>query len=141
MRTGNPDFIRHIYRRVNKTKSASDYELVKAIGGDPQLTHKVRIERFNGRSDARGIDYYLRLRNTSNWQTCKQVTGLRPGAIPRTFYGDFPKAKTGKPQPESLILFQVNEDGEELVIDFFRKFYPYKEGQRLNILRNHDFKY
>lgn len=138
MGTGYADYIRHIFRRVKILKSYSVYELVGVENGKPQLPRTVRIERYKGRSDARGINWYFRIKDTTNWNTSRQVTGLRP-AGPNVFYGDMPKPdKTG---PESLLLFQRAADGELLVIDYFRKYYPFVEGQRINMIRQHKYKY
>lgn len=142
MRTGNADYIRHIYCREKKCKSNSVYKLVEVEGNHaPLFPELIRIERFNGRSNSTKIEHYLRIRTTTNWQTCKLITGLRDGYLPYTYYGDVPKDKTGKKQPESLLLFQFADNGETLVIDYFRKFYPFVKGQLLNILQHHQFKY
>lgn len=130
---GNVDYIRHTYTIVKSLKTYDVYSLIKVQNGTPQLTEMLRIEEFRNYSNATGIKDYLRLRTCSNWQRCEKVTGLRPTKRTGIFYGDRCKADHNK----SLLLFTFNEDRSVLTVDYFRSFYPFKKGQLLRIIAEH----
>ena len=83
-----PDFIRHTYKVMSELKSYTVYSLVEVERGKNLLTDVLRIEKFQGKSNALNIKDYLRLRNTSNWSNCEQVTGLKKTSKPQVFFGD-----------------------------------------------------
>lgn len=122
--TGNaPQFIRHTYKLTKKLKSYSVYELSSVIWNKNLLTDTIRIEKFRGNSNATKIEHYLRLRNTTNWNKCEMVTGLRPTNIRGLYYGD--RRKQNK---KSLLIFITPNDPETLIIDVYRGFYPNHKG-------------
>ena len=117
--TFTPDYIRHIYALTHATKTYKVYTLQQVNRGEPQLTQEVRIEDYNGKSNATQIKDYFRMRTTGNWATCEKVTGLRPTTHERVYYGD--RLVNGR---KSLIVFNLNEDRTKLCIDYYRSFYP-----------------
>lgn len=133
--TGNkPEFIRHLYKLKNELKSYTIYSLVEVTGNKNLLSETLRIESYRGKSNARNIDDYLRLRTTSNWATSEMVTGLRPTSKNGLFYGDRINKET---QKKSLLLFTFSTDRETLIIDVFRGFYPLNNGLLKNIVKTH----
>lgn len=133
--TGNkPDFIRHLYKVTKELKSYTIYSLVEVTGNKNLLSETLRIETFRGKSNARNIDDYLRLKTTSNWATSEMVTGLRPTSKNGLFYGDRLNKETRK---KSLLLFTFSTDREYLIIDVFRGFYPLNNGILKNIIKTH----
>jgi hypothetical protein len=127
-----PDYIRHVYQVNSELKSYTVYSIAE-VNGKQLLTDLLRIEQFRGKSNATGIDDYLRLRTTTSWEKSEKVTGLRPTEKPYLYYGDW----TGTNRAKTLLLFTFSEDRQKLVIDVFRGFYPNHRGILQNIIRNH----
>jgi len=127
--TGNtPQYIRHTYKVSNELKSYSVYELVEVTGNKNLLTDILRIEKFQGKSNASNINDYLRLRNCSNWSKSEQVTGLRPTTKEGLFYGDWRKPNESDTLKKTLLLFLFSKDRKTLIIDVYRGFYPHHNG-------------
>lgn len=123
MNTGNvrtPDFYTHIFDLTHEVKSYSVFTRNSVKSSNIQLlTEILRIELYRGKSNAKGIETYLRLRTSTNWQTCEQVTGLRPTKNRNVFYGD--RKVNGK---RNLLVFEYLDNGKTLKIDVYRAFYP-----------------
>ncbi|WP_291071876.1 MULTISPECIES: hypothetical protein [unclassified Empedobacter] len=114
-----PDFFTHIYKVNHEVKTYSVYELDKSRTDKSLLTDILRVETYNGKSEAKGIDKYLRLRTSSNWTTSEKVTGLRPTSIKNVFYGN--RIVNDK---RNLLIFVFSDDYKWLKIDVYRSFYP-----------------
>ena len=128
--TGNaPEYIRHTFKVSKTLKSYTIFELVKVEGNTNLLTDVIRIEEFRGKSNAANIEHYLRLRNTSNWNKCEMVTGLRPTKIKGLFYGD--RRTMSK---KHLLIFITPNDPNTFIIDVYRGFYPNHNGILKNII-------
>lgn len=124
------NFTRHVLQQCHRVKSYGVYQREKIEEGRRnELTKKVRIERFRGKSDAFDIEYYLRLRDASNWAECTQITGLRR-FDEVTFYGDDSRGE------KSFLILHFQNNGKTLVIDYFNSFYPYTPKQRNSILKS-----
>ena len=123
MNTGTartPDFYTHIFDLTHEVKSYSVFTQDFVNSSINQLlTEVIRIELYRGKSNAKGIETYLRLRTSTNWQTCEQVTGLRPTKNRNVFYGD--RKVNGK---RNLLVFEYLDNGKVLKIDVYRAFYP-----------------
>lgn len=123
METGTvrkPDFYTHIFDLTHEVKSYSVFTYNTAKSCTTQLlTEVLRIEQYRGKSNATGIETYLRLRTTTNWQTGEKVTGLRSTKKPNIFYGD--RVINGKC---NLLVFEYLNNGKTLKIDVYRAFYP-----------------
>ena len=134
MSTGNvrtPDFYTHIFDLTHEVKSYSVFTHNFTKSSNIQLlTETLRIELYRGKSNAKGINTYLRLRTTNNWQTCEQITGLRPTKSRNVFYGD--RKINGK---RNLLVFEYLNDGKVLKIDVYRSFYPNTNNILLDILK------
>jgi len=125
--TGNVEIIRHSYKVERAKKVYTVYQLVEPQQ-KTELTELIRIEKFRMFSNGSGFDDYLRLRNTNNWQTCEQVTGLFKTDYPGLYYGD--RMHSGK---KNLLIFQFSNDCELLIIDYYKGYYP-KNNDLNNIL-------
>ena len=123
MNTGNvrtPDFYTHIFYLTHEVKLYSVFTQDFVNSSINQLlTEVIRIELYRGKSNAKGIETYLRLRTSTNWQTCEKVTGLRPTKNRNVFYGD--RKVNGK---RNLLVFEYLNNGRTLKIDIYRAFYP-----------------
>lgn len=112
-----PDFVRHTYTLINPTKTYQVYQIADPFNYRilPELC---RIEDYRGKSNARNIEKYFRIRTTTNWQTSEMVTGLRKHTT-GIFHGN--RLHNGK---KHLIIFLLSDDLETLVVDYYRGFYP-----------------
>lgn len=123
--TGNtPDFIRHTFKVSSELKSYTVYEFIEVQRGKNLLTNLLRIEQFQGKSNASNINNYLRIRNCSNWSKCEQITGLRPTIKEGLFYGDWRKLNELNVIKKTLLIFKFSKDRQTLFIDVYRGFYP-----------------
>ncbi len=130
--TGNqPAYIRHTYKVTNDLKSYTVYKLAEVIGNKNLLTDIIRIETYQGKSNASNIIEYLRLKTTTNWNTSELVTGLRPTAKTGLFQGNRVNKETHK---KTLLLFTFSTDRQTLFIDVYRGFYPIHNGILQNII-------
>lgn len=128
--TFSPEFHRHIYDITDRGMNHKDYQL-REVSKDKILTDIIRIEKFWGLSNAKGISEYLRLYNASDWRTSEGVTGLRQSEVPRMFYGDR-KIKDKR----SLILMYFSEDDSQLCVDYYRSFYPKNPTQLKKLIKD-----
>jgi hypothetical protein len=137
--TGNftPDYIRHSYKVTNELKSYTVYQLSTSEGNVNLLTDILRIEKFQGKSNASNISDYLRLRNTSNWSKCEQITGLRPTSKRGLFYGDWRKVDQTNTLKKTLLLFKFSTDRTTLFLDVYRGFYPSHNVVLENIIKTY----
>lgn len=114
------DFYTHNYQIGHQVKTYSVFDLIRNESASTiLLTDSLRIEIFNGKSNAQGITKYLRLRTSDNWASCEKVTGLRPTSLNRVFTGD--RIVNGK---KNLLVFVFSKDYKKLKVDVYRAFYP-----------------
>jgi hypothetical protein len=125
-----PDYIRHVYKLSKELLTYSVYSIVEVRGKGNLLTDALRIEKFNNKSNASNIDYYLRLRTATSWEKSEKVTGLRP-TKKGLFYGDRLNKTT---QKRTLLVFKFSNDSQTLFIDVYRDFYPYRSQILQNII-------
>ena len=126
-----PDYIRHTYKVTSELKSYTIYSIVEVDRNKNLLTDILRIEKFQGKSNALNINDYLRLRNTTNWSKCEQVTGLKLTKKSHVFFGDRRNKETSR---KTLLLFTYSNDKQTLFIDVYRGFYPNHNGILENII-------
>lgn len=137
MFTGIADYIRHSYKVTNELKSYTVYELVEVEGNNNLLTELIRIEKFNGKSNATYINDYLRLRTSTSWDKSEKITGLRPTQNELLFYGDWLKLNELNTPKKSLLIFLFSKDRKTLIIDVYRGFYPLHKGVLQNIVKTY----
>ena len=134
--TGNnlADYIRHTFTVSKELKSYTIYSFSNSERNVNLLTDILRIENYQGKSNASNINDYLRLKNTTNWNTSEMITGLRPTNKNGLFYGDWLNKRTHK---RTLLLFTFSNDKQTLLIDVYRGFYPNHKGILQNIIKAH----
>lgn len=137
MFTGNANYIRHSYKVTNELKSYTVFELVEVEGNNNLLTDLIRIEKFNGKSNATNIKDYLRLRTATSWDKSQKITGLRPTENDLLFYGDYLKLDESNAPKKTLLIFLFSEDRKNLFIDVYRGFYPLHKGILQNIIKTY----
>lgn len=134
------EYRRHIYKVDNVLTSYTIYklqrvlnqELVSVKDTNSLLPSLVRVEPYEGRSNATGIKHMLRGRNVSKWAK-NILTGLRPTIKEGVYYGDH---FTGK---KNFLVIHFSENRETLVIDYFRGFNPDYPRFRENLISQHKF--
>lgn len=132
-----PDYIRHTYNLSNELKSYSIYQFAEVTGNTNLLTEILRIEKFQGKSNATNINDYLRLRTSTNWQKCQMITGLRLTNREGLFYGDWLKSNELDTPTKTLLIFVFSKDRKSLIIDVYRGFYPNHKGILQNIINTY----
>lgn len=135
MFTGNTNYIRHSYKVTNELKSYTVFELVEVAGNTNFLTDLIRIEKFNGKSNATNIKDYLRLRTATSWDKSQKITGLRPTENDLLFYGDYLKLNESNTPKKVLLIFLFSKDRKNLFIDFYKGFYPLHKGILQTIIK------
>ena len=101
----------HRYESVKVNKCDIQYQIAHPLQTTSPLTERVKVEAFQGYSNAHNLGEYFRLRGLTNWKDGKQLTGLFRTEIPYIFYGD-QKSIKGK----SLILFKFENNRERLTV-------------------------
>ena len=135
MFTGNANYIRHSYKVTNELKSYTVFELVEVEGNNNLLTDLIRIEKFNGKSNATNIKDYLRLRTATSWDKSQKITGLRPTENDLLFYGDYLKLNESNALKRNLLIFLFSKDLKNLFIDVYTGFYPLHKGILQTIIK------
>lgn len=142
-------FERKFYRVCNEIEYKKDYLITfsKELNKTDVFTRKIRIEKYLGKGyknvERRNFKILLRLRNDTNWERCYLWTGLLPGGVKRSFFGDISNVEieTGKHTKKHLILLQFSDDWNTVVLDVFKGYYPKSEGDLRAILKEHSFVY
>jgi hypothetical protein len=153
MRTGNKEYSRAIYvldSSFNNTATTREYILAKNNSDlvDDILKDRIRIQKDNGFHDrSRYFDYWLYFRNDSNWCRCFK-TGLAKTSLNYVFEGNVSEpvvlnTKTDKGKdwenPKHFILLQLSENSDNVIIDLFKDFYPFKKALIELIIKDHKF--
>ena len=86
------------------------------------LTKLLRIEKYRGYSKGKGFNEYLRLRDTKNWNKCKQVTGLHFTIQENIYFGEYLINKIT--EEKDLLIFHFNHLTGRLIIDYYANYYP-----------------
>jgi len=122
--TGNTsDYIRHTYIATNELQSYTVYKVVKTTGTENLLTYLLRIEKFQGKSNSKGINDSLRLRTSTTWFDSKLITELRPTIKANLFYGVCRKTQKSN-TTKTLLIFSFSKNRNKLFIDVYRDPYP-----------------
>jgi hypothetical protein len=85
---------------------------------DSFITELVKIEKFQGYSNAYNLGLYFRIRDASSWAKSKQVTGLFKTTRKGAFYGDFKEGKI-----KTLLIFKIDPESHELTVYVYPKGY------------------
>lgn len=137
MFTGNNTNSTQLVYKVTKVlKSYSVYELDYSIPSKGILTPLIRIENFRGYSNAKDIEYYLRIKDNSNWNKCKLISGLKITESKNIYYGDH--FNNGS---KSLMIFEFSDDKSTLIIHYFKGHYPRVNSNSLELLKSKILEY
>lgn len=85
---------------------------------DSFITELVKIEKFQGYSNAYNLGLYFRIRDASSWTKSKQITGLFKTPTKGAFYGNIKEGAT-----VSLLLFKISHLSDELTVYEYPKGY------------------
>jgi hypothetical protein len=108
------------FKVAKQNKQDTIYIGLETNPNESFITELVKIERFQGYSNAYNLGRYFRIRNASNWAKCKQITGLFKTDRPNVFYGDYKENNI-----KSLLLFRIDEITENLTVyEYPKGFYP-----------------
>jgi len=107
----NVQVIVHFYQAVKVNKCDIQYQIIEALPTNSPLTERVKVEAFQGYSNAHNLGEYFRLRGTTNWKDGKQLTGLFRTETSYIFRGD-QRSDKGK----SLILFKFENERQRLAV-------------------------
>jgi hypothetical protein len=109
------------FKEFKVNKHSTIYQLIHNPIETNIITELIRIEKFQGYSNAYNLTEYFRIRNTTNWHTSKQVTGLFKTQANEIYYGD-----TGRNSDKSLLMFKFKNNRALLDIYLFNSgFYPH----------------
>lgn len=113
---------KYSYRANKFNKCDTQYELTHNLPSGAILTDRVKIEAFQGFSNAYNLGEYFRLRGATNWKDGKQLTGIWKTSTPNIFYGD---RRTNK--GKSLLMFVFGVNRESLTVYVYPDgYYPHK---------------
>ena len=121
------------YKAVKFNKCDTQYQTTDDVSNH-WITERVKIEAFQGFSNAYNLGEYFRLRGETSWKSGEQVTGLWKSDNRKSHYhyGDR-RSKSGK----TLILFYRSADNVDLKVCVFPDgFYPTEAKRNQLILEN-----
>jgi hypothetical protein len=130
-----PDYVYSSYKVERERKSYTCYLVDEVSQETNLLTDLIRIEKFQGCSDATGIEDYLRIRDTTNWATSSKITGLRPSKREGFYYGDCHKPELINCKNRTLIIVYCSKCRKNVITYVFRDFYPINKGLLKNIIK------
>ena len=108
------------FRVLKTNKHDKIYEGFETNIKSSFITDLVKIEKFQGYSNAHNLDLYFRVRDKSSWSKSTKVTGLWKLNRRNFFYGDR-KTIYGR----TLIVFKIEDEIDELTIYVFQQgYYP-----------------
>ncbi len=113
----------HKFKVFKINKHDTIYEGLQSNNLNSFVTQFVKIEKFQGYSNAFNLGLYLRVKDQSSWSKSKKVTGLWKTNRKNVYYGDL-KDKNFK----TLLLVRINPETNELFIyEFQRGYYPSRQ--------------
>jgi hypothetical protein len=85
---------------------------------DSFITELVKIEKFQGYSNAYNLGLYFRIKDQSSWSKSKQITGLFKTTRKGVYYGNIKEGAT-----KTLLLFKIEHESNELTVFEYPKGY------------------
>lgn len=123
-----PDSYKLAYKIDEVKKTFAQFKLQSAE--KPLLSELVRVEKNNGFNSISGANLLLRIRNATNWKTCK-ITGMRPTQTDNFYYSDLPINGV-----KSLCVIKYLSDAGTIEIRACKQFYPRNPTDRTRLI-NH----
>lgn len=99
------------FNPIKFNKHDTIYQGVEDNPRDSFIPELVKIEKFQGYSNAFNLGLYFRIKNASSWAKSKQVTGLFKTRRKDAFYGDLKESST-----KTLLIFLIDPQGYELTV-------------------------
>jgi hypothetical protein len=110
------------YKSYKINKQDTIYQISEPKELQSFLTEFVKVEKYQGYSNAYNLGLYFRIKNESSWAKSKQITGLWKLSNPNIFYGDIKQDKN-----KTLLLFFIEPNkGILKVFEFPTNYYPSK---------------
>jgi hypothetical protein len=110
------------YKSIKTNKQDTIYQISEPKELQSFLTEFVKVEKYQGYSNAYNLGLYFRIKNESSWAKSKQITGLWKLSNPYIFYGDIKQDKN-----KTLLLFFIEPNkGILKVFEFPTNYYPSK---------------
>lgn len=106
------------FRLCKANKFDNQYLVTHDLPQNTFITERIKIEAYQGYSNAYNLGEYFRLRGATSWKSGEQVTGLFKTAYANTFYGDRVSGKA-----KTLILFRYHDCKDGLTVLVFREGY------------------
>ena len=106
---------------IHKTnKQDTIYQGLETNPRDSFITDFVKVERFQGYSNAYNLGLYFRIKDASSWAKSKKITGLWKTQNEKVFFGDIKEDNV-----KTLLLFEIDPETNNLrVFEFEKGFYP-----------------
>jgi hypothetical protein len=110
------------FNAIKTNKNDTIFQDFETNSIDSFITEFVKIEKFQGFSNAYNLGLYFRIKNKTSWAKSKQVTGLWKTQTKGVYHGDFVEGNL-----KTLLLFKISENTDFLkVIVFPKGFYPHR---------------
>ena len=108
------------FNPIKFNKHDTVYQGFESNPKDSFITDLVKIEKFQGYSNAHNLGLYFRIKDQTSWAKSKQITGLWKTTRKEAFFGDF-RESTSK----TLLAFKIDPESHELrVYEYPRGYYP-----------------
>jgi len=112
----------HRFDPIKFNKHDTIYQARHDNPKDTFITEFVKIEKFQGYSNAYNLGLYFRIKDATSWAKSKQITGLWQTKRKGAFYGDFKQASI-----KTLLIFKIcNESHELTVYEYPSGYYPHR---------------
>jgi hypothetical protein len=116
------DNIKRVYRfiPIKFNKNDTIYQGLDSNSGNSFITPLVKVEKFQGYSNAYNLGLYFRIKDQSSWSKSKQITGMWKTNRKETFYGDIKDNER-----KTLLIFKICPDSQVLTIyEYLTGYYP-----------------
>ena len=111
---------RYVFNVWKRNKTNVIYSLEFGQTQTELIREFVKIERYQGFSKVRNVDYYFRVKNATTWSKSKALTGLFNSKVSNCYFGDVREGKR-----RTLLLFRVYPlSGKLEVFEFPKGYYP-----------------
>lgn len=99
------------FNAIKFNKHDTIYQGIEDNAKDSFVTELVKIEKFQGYSNAHNLDLYFRIKDAPSWAKSKRVTGLWKTTRKEAFYGDIKELSI-----KTLLIFLIGSHGDDLTV-------------------------
>jgi hypothetical protein len=105
---------------IKTNKHDTIYQGLESNPLDSFITEFVKIEKYQGYSNAYNLGLYFRIKDSTSWAKSKQITGLWKSQTNGVYYGDFKEGNF-----KTLLLFKLSLNNDFLTVKVYSKdYYP-----------------